>query len=501
MIKISYNKILCLFFVVFFSLFSSAQQSKEEQQIDREIDRAKEFYNAFKVKQLLMTSKDIVLKSEKSNYQKGLVYGNFYIACAFSYIGKYKESNNYINKSQTYYDYLESDPIQESENYGLLGRNYLRLDLYSLSFNNLKKAIDVVSKAKDNDYVAAISKSIYYGRLSILYERKGMQDSMYYYLNKEKAIYINLKNKASYLHTGNSHIRLGNYFYAKKIADSSRYYYEKALLEFKGKNHRYEVDVLVGLGNIYNVEGNDKEAFRYYSDAVKVSKRHNSWELHYAYRVISELYEKNGDYVKAKEFITLSKKITDRIETNKKIERDYVVNEVIKFEKEIEDQKNASKNLKFFSIIIFLIIISSIGIFYMVKRKRKELISEKETIIHLKENIITKKEEENEDLKQKVNESFEEVIQLAKENSIEFFTRFKEVYPEVVSKLLEIDPRLRVTELTLCAYFFLGFTTKDIAKYTFRSVNTIRNRRQNLRSKLNIQSEENIELWFKNLSK
>ena len=70
----------------------------------------------------------------------------------------------------------------------------------------------------------------------------------------------------------------------------------------------------------------------------------------------------------------------------------------------------------------------------------------------------------------------------------------------MIQKLLEIDPKLRVTELTLLAYFFLGFTSKDVALYTFKSTNTVRNRRQNLRNKLHLSTDENMELWLKSLA-
>ena len=102
-----------------------------------------------------------------------------------------------------------------------------------------------------------------------------------------------------------------------------------------------------------------------------------------------------------------------------------------------------------------------------VKNYRKQLIETKEKELENREKEIV-------ELHQKVNESFEEVANLAKTNSPEFFTRFCEVYPEVVAKLLEINPKLSISELTLSAYIFLGFTTKDIMSITFTSINTVK---------------------------
>ena len=69
----------------------------------------------------------------------------------------------------------------------------------------------------------------------------------------------------------------------------------------------------------------------------------------------------------------------------------------------------------------------------------------------------------------------------------------------MVNKLLAKESKLRISELTLCAYIYLGFNTKDIAKYTFRSMSTVKNRKNNLKKKFNLASDENLELWLKGL--
>jgi DNA-binding NarL/FixJ family response regulator len=64
---------------------------------------------------------------------------------------------------------------------------------------------------------------------------------------------------------------------------------------------------------------------------------------------------------------------------------------------------------------------------------------------------------------------------------------------------MEFSPGLRTSELILCAYTFLGFNIKDIADYTFKSVNTIRNRKQNLRKKFGLSGEQDMGIWLRNL--
>ena len=114
-----------------------------------------------------------------------------------------------------------------------------------------------------------------------------------------------------------------------------------------------------------------------------------------------------------------------------------------------------------------------------------------------KETIIKEKEEETKELKLKVNEAFDEVVQLAKDNSPEFLTRFQEVYPNFQEKLLKINPQIRTSELTFCAYLFLGFSTKEIAEYTFKAVKTIENNRYNIRKKLGLSPEKDLLVWLR----
>jgi len=96
---------------------------------------------------------------------------------------------------------------------------------------------------------------------------------MYYCLNKEKDIHEKLNHSRFYIQRSSSLIRFGNYFFYGKQSDSARYYYEKALSALKGKNHRFEVDALIGLGNVYHERNKDKEALAYYLKSVECSKK------------------------------------------------------------------------------------------------------------------------------------------------------------------------------------------------------------------------------------
>ncbi|MCX8530765.1 helix-turn-helix transcriptional regulator [Chryseobacterium luquanense] len=89
---------------------------------------------------------------------------------------------------------------------------------------------------------------------------------------------------------------------------------------------------------------------------------------------------------------------------------------------------------------------------------------------------------------------------MAKKKDPLFLTRFKEIYPDLHENLITYRPNLKTSELTLCAYLYFGFTSKEIANYTFRSIKTIDNNRHNLRKKLDLTSEIDLCVWLKKMA-
>ena len=97
------------------------------------------------------------------------------------------------------------------------------------------------------------------------------------------------------------------------------------------------------------------------------------------------------------------------------------------------------------------------------------------------------------------NKRFEETVRLAKENSPEFWAHFQEKYPDFRKSMLHINPNLKVSELVLCGYIYLGFNTKDIAEYTFKAVQTVKNNKYNLRKRLSVPPKHNFILWMREI--
>ncbi|MCX2678357.1 LuxR C-terminal-related transcriptional regulator [Galbibacter sp. EGI 63066] len=142
-------------------------------------------------------------------------------------------------------------------------------------------------------------------------------------------------------------------------------------------------------------------------------------------------------------------------------------------------------------VILCMMILFFVSIHYEKKRKEsKRLILEKDM-------MIRQKEMESNELRKKLNAAFKEVVSLAKDNDPSFLARFQEVYPEVCTKLLTINPKLVNTELSLCAMIWLNFSSKEIAQYTFVQPKTVQIKKYRLRKKLGIPSDENLYSWIR----
>lgn len=155
----------------------------------------------------------------------------------------------------------------------------------------------------------------------------------------------------------------------------------------------------------------------------------------------------------------------------------------------LNEVKQQEMKKKYYLLILIILIITG-AIFLYISYKKQQYKSNK------KSTLIAENEKKVLILEQKINESYEEILQMAKNNDPHFWSRFREVYPNFSENLLEINPKLTVSELTLGAYISLGFTTKEIAEITVRAFKTVENTRYNLRKKLQLETDTNLQTWL-----
>lgn len=90
----------------------------------------------------------------------------------------------------------------------------------------------------------------------------------------------------------------------------------------------------------------------------------------------------------------------------------------------------------------------------------------------------------------------QELTHLAISKDPSFFSIFTKVYPSFCHILLDSAPNLTLSELELCAYIKLNFSTKEIAQYASLSVRAVEGRKFRIRKKLNMKSEKELVSWM-----
>jgi hypothetical protein len=486
---------LLVFLFIICHTMITAQASIPE--IEKKNIEAKGLFNEKKLDKSLKLSKEVVEESKQIGYSQGVAIGSLRVAVIYAITKDPNNSLQYARMAQQE-AYTNEDYELKTKVNDILAVNYVQLEMNDEAIKAFKNMASEAKKIPQPEK-SLLEENMAYHHLASIYDfKKKNVDSAYYYYTK---VYNALKDKP-----GNDPkldvILLGASMYIKEVNDKKNISvtpYSKTIQEVLSKNNGPKnndssaVYTYKHLAGAYFSEGKYEDAQKYNELFIEWAKKNKNLEgLNSAYDLRYKISEKLNNLAKSqkelKEYVLLKDTITDIDKKN--IQVSY--KNVIKAKDENLKSETHTKNSLFFGIVILVaLFISSLFFFKnFIKKKHKEKVI-----------VISKKESEITVLQSKVNTAFEEVTMLAKTNSPNFFIRFQEVYPEFTKKLQEVSPGLRTSELTLCAYTFLGFNTKDIADYTFKSVNTVRNRKYNLRKKMNIPTEENMGLWFRKLLK
>lgn len=389
-----------------------------------------------------------------------------------------------------------------------MGECYANLGLYNLAIEKHKKSIRVVENVGDDliDYRKAVNFLDIAVDLKL---QKKPLDSNYYYLSKAfyyikkspehlKKYTKETKNGVTAVVTAN----IGEHWESRKNLDSANQYYLKSLDLIEGTNNKIiEGNVLTMVGNFFLRQKQYHKAIGYFEKCIEISKSTNDlYKLRDSYKGISEAYKNLGNEIQFAKYSQDYIKIDDSIAASEKKGIDNSVNKIINEEKTVQEKSKSKLYWLIFGILVAAVLMLIAAYFFhqKMKKTKENIISNSEERLAKKREIIEQKEQETKELKQKVNESFEEIIHLAKTNSPEFFSRFQEIYPEFRNKLLQINPDLKTSELTLCAYILLGFNTKDIAEYTFKAEKTVRNNKYNVRKRLDVPAKSDFTVWLRN---
>ena len=463
--------LLCL--PLFFSSQSSKKESDSLNKVIFQLRKDGQLDDALALCKKIIKDRSSAL-NDKELLSLYIQTGN--ILCNLSRV---KESFDYLEIAMEGNQKLQDNEV-EARIYGEYGRNYNILGFSQKAIEYFTKSIDLATNIEDQKTKKPLLQYLYSAR-AVIYEDTNQVDELYSDLHHA---YEN--NPDTY---GAS--RLAKYFTVhRQDLDSAKYYLQKGEQSFStGKFPIFQKSILLrNYGRYYFAKKDHQKAISYYKESLAISEElKKPKDIKDTEKLLYEAYKAIDDDQKANESLEKYSKISDSLSfENKKIQETPIKHILREKEAEVKEKE---KNYIYLVIIILLTVLV-VG-YYILKRISRSTQDEKQ-------EIISENEAKTQELKLKVNQSFDEVVQLAKNNSPEFWGRFQEVYPDFRDRLLAINPDLKPSELILSAYIYLGFMTKDIADYTFKAVKTIKNNKYNLRKRLEIPTESDFTIWIRN---
>lgn len=453
------------------SLFSCGySQHRNEKQID-----SIQAYGSLALREngayqkLILLNQQLIRESEKINHGKGITKGYINIANALFLLGNYKESLRFLKLAEKQ-DYLQHDYRLLDALYIEYGKIYDQVGFYTKADESFDKAIQYAKRINDKDSLKNNSLGYVYCWKALSTKIKKLPDSALYYLHKA---YKAEPVPSTAVNISQKYLELNN-------IDSAEFYvkeaWKKIIVNSDLKYHK--AAALWGFADIYFRKKQFEKALEYYQQSFEIyQKIDRKGDMRTLYQKMSVTYDSLKQPEKSKEYLTKYTVLNDSLNTTQK----QVLNISVEGFLKEQEQKNTSSRQKLYYIIGSISVVGCIlGFlgFQFYKRRKKE---QKVKISHLE---------------QKVSVAYDEVVQLAKNNDPAFFGKFREVYPEFCDKLLKINPGLVNSELKFCALLFLNFSTKEIATYTFVQPGAVRIRKNRIRKKLDIPSDQDINIWM-----
>lgn len=463
-------KILFLVSILFFSWVNAQDYSflPEPMKSTSEYKKRGDFEGALKFNMHVLTD------YENNGDLKGviMVYTNIgSILCSFS---RHKESLEYLDKAKRELSKIKS-PILTANLYNEYGRNYTRLGLYSQSndaFNKAEQYIRKISNEKQRKFL------LFYN-----YSWKHTN----FIRNKDFDSLQHIEKKMLDVMPGTlAYTRIADGFIDKRShLDSAAYYMDKAVNSFNTANISEKGIALFSYGDLYNVKGNKRKALEYYEKTIDIFEQtQNKPALLTVFDTISNVYKSLHEIEKSNMYLRQYTILNDSLNKNEKEAVNLAVNKLVELNQEEKRQER-----KVFYLIVAIMLMGFGGLIYLIRK-----IYDKNEL--KKDKLLEKKALETEALKLKVNDSFDEIIQLMESRSPLFLKRFKEIYSEFYEKVTQHTAELTEHDIKIIAYLRLNLTNKDICRYENIGLRGIETKRYRLKKKLKLPQHIELQKWI-----
>jgi tetratricopeptide (TPR) repeat protein len=491
------KKLLCIivFFAINFSFYKAQQYTIK--QIDGLISYAEDFSRKAPNNAIALNERNYKI-SQKANYPAGMVKSMSMLSSCYLNAGNFKKALEYAKKTEKEAADL-NDYKSMCNGLRVSAMSYAILGFNSEAQKMITEAFSIADKIVNPDDFFEIKGNLYCAKMEMAaYSAKNTMTVSEYFEYAKKSIieFSKIKNSETRNNSlGTAYSNLGIIYVQKKMFDSAYYYSNKSLNLAKiNKNPYNECVALNGLVSASNKQKKYQQEIDYLEKLIPIAKKINEPNLlKSSYRSIQVAYDHIGNKEKEMEYFAKYTQLSDSLARVNNLEQDVSVQKIVnEKEKTFIDEK---ENL--YLLIAAICSLSALASYFGYKAFRNYKQEKKEK--QKKEDVIQEKESQLTELKQQINNAFEEVLELAKKDDSSFLTRFTEVYPDFIEKLNRTYPTLTSGQLKFCALLKLNFSTKEIAYYNNISARSVEIKKGRLRKQLDISSSEDLNKWMINV--
>ncbi|MDR6485690.1 AraC-like DNA-binding protein [Chryseobacterium vietnamense] len=386
------KKFIFIIISVFFTIIHG--QLINNPKIDNEIKTAKELSSDHPAKALQL-SEEIYRVSKNAGYKKGILESSNFLMAKYFDLGNFKKVVELSKEAETLAIEMKDHEIL-SNTYRLRACSYTELGFNDESLKEFRKALNIVSKIRSDNYKYYQESLIYIGLASYSAHINAPVDSVVHYQKKsletikkvnDSKDFSNKKNHSLIL----AYINLGKTSIAMRKAKDAEIFFSNALELCQNKtykpNKNLEVATLNEFAWLYYDQKKYEESKLYAEKAEKLENQVNS---PYIRRDIYEVYFKScvelGEKEISKKYMNLYTKLNDSLVNAEKKTINIPVKQIVEKQSEIH-HSNIKKILITISILILML--SAAGWFFW-KRKQKDLHNKYESIITgLKSSNVT----------------------------------------------------------------------------------------------------------------
>ncbi|MCH7403727.1 hypothetical protein ACFOUP_11145 [Belliella kenyensis] len=424
------------------------------------------------------------LESDQSRSFQTEYYSKIELGNLLWIIGQFEECLYLLNRIEN--DLLDLDePLLKGRLNQEFAQLYNQLGLSELVLLHNKNAIDYVELEPDSP-TKQIRINYYNFTRSKFFEKLGMYDSAYFYSSKVFGLNENNYYELGYL--------LTHFTLYKPNRDSADFFYNKTIerisLDKDPVNTRFWLMVAAGR---YDLDrGNFESAKNHAELAEQLATTLDRFPIYEtSYNLFLDYYKRVGD---EKGVFNYLEKINDLRYRKLSINSFKLTNETASRLKVYLAKIPVEDNSIYRFWIIFISLVSGMMIIYIFIVKNKG----KQKLRNLEEDVKNIADEKSQ-LERRVADGLNDLLLSAQNNDPSFLAKFQEIYEELWEKLEDIEPKLSIDELKLCAMLYLNFSSKEISSYTFVQHKTIQMKKYRLRKKLGVNPNTDLYDWVKNL--